>query len=424
MPGRPGPEPAGDEWYARSIAHVRQAREIGRAPMRGFGMLRPHPTLDDVVITPAQAARLPVDAVRTLVGTRVVIGEGRARPLVLERPFYVAPMSLGALTPAARLVLAEAAAEFGMGFDTGQGGLSQAERKTLAKGARTITQVASGRYGVDRDYIRAADAVEISIGNGAKPGMGGMLFAEKITKEIAEIRALPKGADALSPPRHLDIDSPEDIRLVVETVREVTEWEVPVLLQFAAGDLVADIKIAVDAGVDAIVVDASETIGTAVPSLVGDESGTPLIGVFGGVRRALQLAGVTRGGPKVLVNGGMMTASDVFKALAMGASAVGMDLPFLVSMGCLNCFDHCVRGECPAGLAGAEKRFNEGNALKWVRNYVRATDQELRMFIALTGHHDVSEITIEDVRAMTYDAATITGIKLMGYERVLPMWQH
>ncbi|HID73747.1 MAG TPA: FMN-binding glutamate synthase family protein [Thermoplasmata archaeon] len=417
----PGPWEA---YRPRCLEHVRRLATTGRMPMRGGGMLRPHPTLDDIVITPAQAARLPVDGLRVPVSTQVTVGEERERPLLLQRPYYVGPMSLGALTPPARHVLAEVAADLGIGFDTGQGGLSNAERKTLMNGARTIAQIASGRFGVDLEFVRSADAVEIALGSGAKPGMGGILLAEKITREIARVRGLPVGADSMSPPTHLDMDSPEDIPLVVSMLREATEGQIPIFLRFAAGDIVNDVRIAVEAGVDAIVVDASECFATAVPDLVGDEAGTPLPGVFGAVRRALRLAGVKEGGPNLLVNGGMMTAADVIKALAMGATAVGLDLSLLVAMGCEGCFDRCPQGDCPSGIAGSEDRFKRERALAGLRNYLQALDREIRMLVALIGHGSVTEVGLDDVRGMTYEVATISGVKLMGYERVLPMWQH
>jgi len=412
-----------DTWFNRSVKHVRLSSELGRAPMRGFGMVRKHPDLDDIVITPAQAARLPNDSMRTLVETKVVIGGGLEKPLTLEKPFTVAPLSLGALSVDARRVLVKAAAEHDLAFDTAEGGLSAEESKILANGGKVIAQMASGRYAVDIDFLRSADAVEIALGHGSKPGMGGILFAEKITDEMNEIRGLPTGADALSPSKHLDMDTPEDITYIVEVVRETTDRQIPIMLKFGAGNIIDDVKIAVEAGVDAIVVDGSEAVGTAVPSIVGNEVGTPLLGIFGGVRRGFKLAGMKDASIKLIVNGGMMTSADVFKALAMGADAVGLDLPYLVSMGCTGCYENCVKGDCRVGITGGPGRLSKG-AGRGVDNYIKALDQELKMLIAIAGHHSVTDVGLEDVRGMTYETATVAGVKLMGYERVLPMWQH
>ncbi len=423
MPKKETPVIDEDTWFNRSVQHVRLSSELGRAPMRGFGMVRKHPDLDSIVITPAQAARLPNDSMRTLVETKVVIGSGLERPLTLERPYMMAPLSLGALSTDARRVLVKAAAEHDITFNAAEGGLSPEEAKTLANGGKVIAQMASGRFSVDLDGLRSADAVEISLGHGSKPGMGGILFAEKITDEMSEIRALPKGADALSPSKHLDMDTPEDIKYIVEMVRETTDRKIPILLKFGAGNLIDDVKIAVEAGVDAIVVDASEAIGTAVPSIVGNEVGTPILGIFGGVQRGFKLAGMKDSSIKLIVNGGMMTSADIFKALAMGADAVGLDLPFLVAMGCTGCYENCVKGDCRVGITGEPGKLPKG-AARGVDNYIKALDQELRMLIALTGHHSITEVGLDDVRGMTYEAATVAGVKLMGYERVLPMWQH
>ena len=423
MAKKPTPVVDEDTWFNRSVQHVRLSSELGRAPMRGFGMVRKHPDLDDIVITPAQAASLPNDSMRTLVETKVVIGGDLEKPLVLVKPFTIAPLSLGALSVDARRVLVKAAAEHDLGFDAAEGGLSAEESKILANGGKVIAQMATGRFSIDIDFLNAADAVEIALGHGSKPGMGGILFAEKITDEMNEIRALPKGADALSPPKHLDTDTPEDIKYIVELVREATDRKIPIMLKFAAGDLIDDVKIAVDAGVDAIVVDASEAVGTAVPSIVGNEVGTPLLGIFGGVRRGFKLAGMKDERIKLIVNGGMMTSADVFKSLAMGADAVGLDLPFLVSMGCVGCYENCVKGDCRVGITGEAGTLSKG-AGRGVDNFIKTLDQELKMLVALAGHHSVTDVGLDDVRGMTYEAATVAGVKLMGYERVLPMWQH
>jgi glutamate synthase domain-containing protein 2 len=238
------------------------------------------------------------------------------------------------------------------------------------------------------------------------------------------MRLLPDGADAISPPHHLDMESAEDLKYLVDVIREATDHRIPVIVKFAAGRIIDDVKAAVDAGVDAIAIDAAEAMGTTVPDIVGNEAGTPLIGAIGAARRAFRLTGARDKGIKLLITGGVRDASDIFKLLALGADAVGLDLPPLVALGCRGCFERCPKGDCPAGLSTTSPSLDYEEGARKISNLIRAIEDELKILIALAGHHTIDDLGPDDLRALTYDAAAISGAKLIGYERELPMWQH
>lgn len=393
-------------------------------PLRGFGMIRERPDLRDLIIVPAQVSKLPADGIRTLIDTETILGVRCERPLVLDKPIFLSSPSYGAVNKAVKMAFAGAAAHHGLALDTGEGGVTSEEKRILSDGGKLIVQFSTGRFGIDLQTINQADALEISCGQGSKAGMGGILFAEKITEEISEMRLLPNGADAISPPHHLDMEAADDLKYLVDMIREATDHRIPVIVKFSAGRIIDDVKAAVDAGVDAIAIEASEAMGTTVPDVVGNEAGTPLIGAIGAARRAFRLTGARDKGVKLLVSGGVRDASDVFKLLALGADAVGLDIAPLVALGCRGCFWRCPKGDCPAGLTSSSSSIDHEEGARKISNLIRAFEDELKVLVALSGHHTIDDLGPDDLRALTYDAAAISGAKLVGYERELPMWQH
>ncbi len=262
-------------WWRDHVKEIQRKAETGEYVVRGFGTSRKVPHFDDLVILPAQVSRPPIDKYREPCKTKTVLGDRFAeRPLKLDTPVLVGAMSFGALSREAKIAIARGTAKVGTATNTGEGGMLPEERE---EAKWLIAQYASGRFGVSAEYLNAADAIEIKIGQGAKPGMGGHLMGEKVTKEIAEIRGIPEGTDALSPSRHMDIVGPEDLKMKIEQLREITDWKVPIIVKYSPGRVKEDVKIAAKAGADIIAIDGMQGGTGASPEVATENAGIPTI---------------------------------------------------------------------------------------------------------------------------------------------------
>ncbi|MDI9644460.1 MAG: glutamate synthase-related protein [Candidatus Verstraetearchaeota archaeon] len=401
-------------WTRREIEEVQIKAAIGRAPVRGMGAWRRLPHFDDLVFLCAQNSRPPIDHYREPCDTEIVLGQGRVdRPLKIAAPILVGAMSFGAMSKEAKLAVARATSRIGIPTNTGEGGMLPEEREAASM---LIAQYASGRFGVSADYLRSADAVEIKIGQGAKGGQGGLLMGEKVTDEVAKVRGVPPGSDAISPARHLDIVGPEDLKMKIEQLREITDWKVPILVKYSAGRVGDDVKIAAKAGADAIVIDGKQGGTGAAPDTVIENAGLPTLPALVEAERSLRELGL-KDRVSLIISGGIRNGADIAKALALGADAVAISTGVLVAMGCRTC-GLCSTGKCPRGITTQDsvlrKRLREEEAAARVENYLRAIIEELKMFTQLSGKTSVKSLEKEDLRALTSDAAAITGVKLVG----------
>jgi glutamate synthase domain-containing protein 2 len=242
------------------------------------------------------------------------------------------------------------------------------------------------------------------------------LLAEKVSEEIANVRGIPAGTDAISPARHLDIVGPEDLKMKIEQLREVTDWKVPILVKYSAGRVFDDVKIAAKAGADVIVVDGKQAGTGAAPDIVLEQAGMPTLPALVEANRALKEINL-RDEVNLVISGGIRNGSDIAKAIALGADAVAMATPILIAMGCTAC-GLCSTGRCPRGIATQDpelrKRLRVDIASARVENFLRATIEEIEMLAQLIGKTDVRNFELEDLRALTLDASTITGAKLVG----------
>ena len=274
------------------------------------------------------------------------------------------------------------------------------------------------------DYVRAGDAVEVKIGQGAKPGMGGHLLGKKVTEEIARVRGVPVGSDALSPCRYYDVQTPDDIKRMVEFLRAVTDYKVPILIKLGPSRPYADVRACAEAGVDAISIDGMAGGTGASPDIVKQGVGIPTIACIPPAVRALKDAGVYRK-VKLIALGGLRGGLDAFKALAMGADAVGFASAAEIALGCRACMA-CHKGECVYGITSQDPRLrarlDPEEGARRLSNFVRATAEEIKILTMLSGHSAVSELSEEDLRALDVNTAAITGLKLIGYERRLQWW--
>ena len=327
-----------EEWHQResytfdrnTIAEIRRAANTGIYRIRGFGAKRELPTLDDLVFLGASMSRYPLEGYREACRTDVVIGEGRAeRPVHLNIPITIAGMSFGSLSAQAKEALGRGADAVGTSTTTGDGGMTEEER---GHSKILVYQYLPSRYGMNPDDLRRADAIEIVVGQGAKPGGGGMLLGQKITERVGRMRTLPEGIDQRSACRHPDWTGPDDLEIKIVELREIVDWQVPVYIKVGAARPYYDTALAVKAGADAIVVDGMQGGTAATQDVFIEHVGIPTVAAIPEAVRALRELGVHRD-VKLIAAGGIRSGADVAKALALGADAVSIGTAALIAIG-------------------------------------------------------------------------------------------
>ncbi|HEX3795916.1 MAG TPA: FMN-binding glutamate synthase family protein [Acidimicrobiales bacterium] len=440
-------QPASASFPPEVIARIHEMAETGQYPIRGLGARRALPTFDDLVFLTASVSRYPLEGYRERCQTRTVLGARHgAKPLELEIPITIAGMSFGALSATAKEALGRAATAVGTSTTTGDGGMTPEERKASAL---LVYQVLPSRYGFDPADLRQADAVEIVIGQGAKPGGGGMLLGQKVNERVASMRDLPPGIDQRSASRHPDWVGPDDLRIKIEELREATEWAIPIYVKVGATRVDHDVKLAVAAGADVVVVDGMQGGTAATQDVFIEHAGIPTLPAVRMAAEALAEIGMTNE-VQLIVSGGIRSGADVAKALALGADAVSIGVAALLALGC-NRRDyqtpggdvvdveadyqalgtsaghcaHCHTGRCPVGITTQdpvlEKRLIGDLAAESVANFLRATTMEVTALARACGKSDVHHLEPEDLAALTIEAAAMARVPLAGTDWV-PGW--
>jgi glutamate synthase domain-containing protein 2 len=427
-------------WTFAAVEEVHHKAQTGEYLLRGFGTHGQTPNFDMMTVVPSQiASPAPLDKYREECDMSLTIGEDTcARPITLRVPFVWPAMSFGALSREAKMALAIGAAMSGIATNTGEGGLVPDEawlsrgysdkemtRKRWEPGGFLIIQWSTGRWGVSAEYLNAGDAVEVKIGQGAKPGMGGHLLGAKVTEEVSSVRGVPVGSDALSPCRYYDVRTLEDMKHMVAFLRDVTNYQVPILFKLGPSRPYADVAACIEAGADAISLDGMVGGTGCSPDIVTQGVGIPTIACLPPAVRALKDAGVHRK-VKLIALGGIRNGLDAFKAIAMGADAVGFGSAAEVAMGCRVCYA-CQKGNCPYGITSQRPemraRLDPFETGRRLANFINACAEELKIVTMLSGHNAVRDASTEDLRAMDLNTAALTGLKLCGYERPLPFWE-
>jgi len=366
-------------------------------------------SFDDLVFVPTQLAKRPVDYYKEKISSKTIIGKFSKKPIKIETPIVIAAMSFGAISKEAKIALARGAKMAGTIENTGEGGMLSEERENAKF---LIIQYSTGRFGINEKILKRADAIEIKIGQGAKPGQGGLLPKEKVTAEIAKIRNIPGGKDIHSPAYHLDIKEIEDLKTKIEWLRKITGG-VPIIIKLAAGDVENDLKLAVKANSDIIAIDGLEGGTGAAPEVMQDEVGIPTLAASVRARETLDKMGAKQ---ELWIGGGLRKGGDVAKALALGADAVFMATAMLVAMGCIYC-RLCYLGKCPVGIATQDpelrKKLKTEEAAQKVANFIKNCTEEIKMIIGACGENDIHKLNKGHLRALNSEIAKIAKVKLI-----------
>ncbi len=412
------------------IAEIQRAAREGMYDIRGFGAKRRVPHFDDLLFLGASVSRYPLEGYRERCSTDVVIGTRFARePVKLDIPITIAGMSFGALSGPAKEALGRGATEVGTSTTTGDGGMTPEEREH----SRTLVyQLLPSRYGMNPDDLRRADAIEVVVSQGAKPGGGGMLLGHKISDRVAEMRDLPKGIDQRSACRHPDWTGPDDLEIKIEELREITDWRIPIYIKVGASRPYYDIALAVKAGADAIVLDGMQGGTAATQEVFIEHVGIPILAAIPQAVQSLVDLGLHRE-VALIVSGGIRTGADVAKALALGADAVSIGVAALIALGdnapehesgyeeigsSAGYYDDWHAGLDPAGISTQDPelaaRLDPVEGGRRLANYLRTLTLETQTLARACGKSHVHNLEPEDLVALTIEAAAMAQVPLAG----------
>lgn len=413
-----------------TIQEIQRAAETGIYDIRGGGTKRRVPHFDDLLLLGASVSRYPLEGYREKCGTDVVLGNRFAKkPIRLKIPVTIAGMSFGALSANAKEALGRGATIAGTSTTTGDGGMTPEER---GQSQHLVYQYLPSRYGMNPDDLRKADAIEIVLGQGAKPGGGGMLLGMKVTERVAGMRTLPIGVDQRSACRHPDWTGPDDLAIKIAEIREITDWEKPIYVKIGASRPYYDVKLAVKAGADVIVLDGMQGGTAATQEVFIEHVGIPILPAIPQAVQALQEMGMHRK-VQLIVSGGIRNGADVAKAMALGADAVAIGTAALIALGdnhprldselkkigsAAGFYDDWQNGRDPAGITTQDpelaKRLNPEEAGRRLANYLRVLVLEAQTMARACGKSHLHNLDPEDLVALTVEAAAMARVPLAG----------
>lgn len=422
--------------FDRGVIHeIQRAADTGIYDIRGWGAKRKLPHFDDLLFLGASMSRYPLEGYREKCDTDVVLGGRHAKfPLYLDIPITIAGMSFGALSGQAKEALGRGASEVGTSTTTGDGGMTPEER---GQSKNLVYQYLPSRYGMNPDDLRKADAIEIVLGQGAKPGGGGMLLGQKITERVAGMRTLPMGVDQRSACRHPDWTGPDDLAIKIIELREITGWEKPIYVKVGATRTYYDVKLAVKAGADVVVVDGMQGGTAATQDVFIEHVGIPTLAAIPQAVQALQEMGVHRGSGdgsvQLIVSGGIRSGADVAKAMALGADAVAIGTAALIALGdnhprfaeqyaalgsAPGFYDDFQAGRDPAGITTQDpdlaKNLDPVDAGRRLANYLRVLTMEAQTLARACGKSHLRNLEPQDLVALTVEASAMARVPLAG----------
>jgi glutamate synthase domain-containing protein 2 len=431
MDKTPNTEPRQSWTFSNSVnSEIRRAAATGIYDIRGGGAKRKVPHFDDLLFLGASMSRYPLEGYREKCDTSVTLGTRFAKkPIELKIPITIAGMSFGALSGNAKEALGRGATMAGTSTTTGDGGMTPEERGHSEK---LVYQYLPSRYGMNPDDLRRADAIEIVVGQGAKPGGGGMLLGQKITERVAGMRDLPQGIDQRSACRHPDWTGPDDLEIKILELREITNWEVPIYIKVGGARPYYDTALAVKAGADVVVLDGMQGGTAATQDVFIEHVGQPTLACIRPAVQALQDLDMHRE-VQLVVSGGIRNGADVAKALALGADAVAIGTAALVALGdndpkweaeyqklgtTTGAYDDWHEGKDPAGITTQDPdlaaRLDPVAAGRRLRNYLNVMTLECQTLARACGKSHVHNLEPEDLCALTMEAAAMAQVPLAG----------
>ncbi len=420
--------PATFDDYANS--EIRRAAQTGIYDIRGGGAKRRVPNFDDLLFLGASMSRYPLEGYREACNTKVSLGTKFAKnPIHLDIPITIAGMSFGALSGPAKEALGRGASAAGTSTTTGDGGMTPEER---GQSDKLVYQLLPSRYGMNPDDLRKADAIEVVIGQGAKPGGGGMLLGQKISDRVAEMRNLPLGIDQRSACRHPDWTGPDDLEIKILELREITGWKVPIYIKIAGSRPYYDTALAVKAGADVVVLDGMQGGTAATQEVFIEHVGQPTLACIRPAVQALQDLDAHRE-VQLILSGGIRNGADVAKAIALGADAVSIGSAAMIAIGdndpkweaeynalgsTAGAYDDWHEGLDPAGITTQdpelEKRLDPVAAGRRLANYLKVMTLEAQTIARACGKNDLRNLEPEDLVALTVEAAAMAQVPLSG----------
>ncbi|CAN7449635.1 FMN-binding glutamate synthase family protein [Phenylobacterium sp. LjRoot225] len=413
-----------------TLSEIRRAAATGIYDIRGGGAKRALPHFDDLLFLGASISRYPLEGYRETCATDVWLGTRYAKkPIHLKIPITIAGMSFGALSGQAKEALGRGATIAGTSTTTGDGGMTPEER---GQSQTLVYQYLPSRYGMNPDDLRKADAIEVVIGQGAKPGGGGMLLGQKISDRVAQMRNLPKGVDQRSACRHPDWTGPDDLEIKIEELREITDWEKPIYVKVGATRPYYDVALAVKSGADVVVLDGMQGGTAATQDVFIEHVGIPILAAIRPAVQALQDLGLHRK-VQLVVSGGIRNGADVAKALALGADAVAIGTAALVALGdndpayeddyrklgtTAGAYDDWHEGRDPAGITTQDPelaaRLDPVAAGRRLANYLAVMTLEAQTIARACGKSHLHNLEPEDLVALTLEAAAMARVPLAG----------
>lgn len=389
----------------RYMDEIHEMAVSGKSIHAAMGTRLPMPDWNDILLLGAQLNPMPLDE-NADIDTRTIIGKNAAKPMVLENPVYISHMSFGALSKEAKITLSKGSALAHSAMCSGEGGIIPEEMEAADK---YIFEYVANQYSVTPQNLQNADAIEIKIGQGTKPGMGGHLPASKVTEEISRIRNKPMGKDIIAPSRFPGIDSADDLKDLVSHLRTASGGR-PIGIKIAAGHIEKDLEFCVYAEPDFITIDGRGGATGSSPLIIRDSTSVPTIYALGRARKYLDSI---HSDISLVITGGLRVSGDFAKAIAMGADAIAVASAALIAMGCQQ-YRICGSGMCPVGIATQDselrKRLQQEAGAQRVANFLNVSLSELKTFARITGHPKLHDLNMTDLCTTSREVSEYTGI--------------
>ena len=390
----------------RYMKEIHEMAVTGQSAIEAMGTQMSMPNWDDILVLGAQLNPMPLDE-HAEVSLKTVIGKHAQKPMELDMPVYISHMSFGALSKETKIAMAKGTAAVGTAMCSGEGGILPEEK---ANAYKYIFEYVPNKYSVTDENLKTSDAIEIKIGQGTKPGMGGHLPGGKVTPEIAKVRGKEVGVDVISPSKFEEITNPQDLKDLVCELRWRSEGR-PIGIKIAAGRIEKDLEFCVFAEPDFITIDGRGGATGASPAIIRDSTSVPTIYAL---HRARKYLDSINSDIDLVITGGLRVSSDFAKAIAMGADAVAIASAAMVAAACQQ-YRICGTGMCPVGMATQDEKLRQrlhiDTAAKRIENYLSCSAKELKTFGRITGHDDIHDLSVEDLCTISREISEHTNIE-------------